>query len=221
MDWSFRRKISEKMVLSILAQPPWALLCLSFGVLSVSRFLFSIFRSIYVLFLRPGKNLSQYGKWAVITGSTDGIGKAMAFELARRGFHLVLLGRNPEKLDQVFKEISDEVSEVEIKNVVMDFSGDLTEGIILLKDTIKDMDVGLLVNNAGVTQISPRFFDEVDLDMWENIVNVNVVAPTVITAAVLPYMLKRRRGAIVNVGSAVTHVVPSYPLYSVYAASKR
>jgi 17beta-estradiol 17-dehydrogenase / very-long-chain 3-oxoacyl-CoA reductase len=46
------------------------------------------------MFLRPPKNLKEYGSWAIITGSTDGIGKALAFELASKGLNLVLVGRS-------------------------------------------------------------------------------------------------------------------------------
>lgn len=74
---------------------------------------------VWVVFLRPPKNLKEYGSWAIITGSTDGIGKAMAFELASKGLNLLLVGRNPLKLEATSKEIRDG-HDVEVKFVVID-----------------------------------------------------------------------------------------------------
>ncbi|KAG4995548.1 hypothetical protein JHK84_032517 [Glycine max] len=72
------------------------------------------------MFLRTPKNLiKEYGSWAMITGFTDGIGKAMAFELASKGLNLLLVGRNPLKLEATSKEIRDG-HDVEVKFVVID-----------------------------------------------------------------------------------------------------
>ncbi|CAA6673985.1 unnamed protein product [Spirodela intermedia] len=191
----------ERSLLETLqSQPSWVLVCLSLGTLSTFRFFISILQLVYI-FLLSSKNLIDYGQWAIVTGPTDGIGKAMAFELARRGLNLVLYPG------------------VELKTVVIDLSGDLSEGIRNLKDVIKEIDVGILVNNAGLSQKKPMFFHEIDEEMWGKIVRVNLVAPTVVTAAVLPSMLQRRRGAIINIGSGST-VIPSFPLYAVYTGTK-
>ncbi|CAA6673987.1 unnamed protein product [Spirodela intermedia] len=209
----------ERSLLETLqSQPSWVLVCLSLGTLSTFRFFISILQLVYI-FLLSSKNLIDYGQWAIVTGPTDGIGKAMAFELARRGLNLVLVGRNPDKLSRASSEMKAEVPGVELKTVVIDLSGDLSEGIRNLKDVIKEIDVGILVNNAGLSQKKPMFFHEIDEEMWGKIVRVNLVAPTVVTAAVLPSMLQRRRGAIINIGSGST-VIPSFPLYAVYTGTK-
>ncbi|KAK0574376.1 hypothetical protein LWI29_022738 [Acer saccharum] len=80
--------------------------------------------------LRPAKNLKKYGSWALVTAPTDGIGKAFAFELARKGLNLVLVGRNPDKLKDVSDSIRAKYAKTLIKSIVMDFSGDLDEGVI-------------------------------------------------------------------------------------------
>ncbi|KAI7735515.1 hypothetical protein M8C21_017873, partial [Ambrosia artemisiifolia] len=146
----------------------------------------------------PPKNIKKYGSWALVTGSTDGIGKAFAFELAKKGVNLILVGRNPKKLEDVCLEIKSKFKHTQIKNVVFDLSGDLSEGIKNINEAIEGLDVGVLINNAGV----------------------NVEGTTRVTQAVLPGMLKRKKGAIVNIGSGAAIVIPSDPLYAVYAATK-
>lgn len=100
--------------------------------------------------MRPPKNLKEYGSWAIITGSTDGIGKAMAFELASKGLNLLLVGRNPLKLEATSKEIRDRL-DVEVKFVVIDMQK--VEGVEIVKkveEAIDGLDIGLLVNGAGL-----------------------------------------------------------------------
>ena len=213
--------MEHSILKTILSQPSGVLICFSAGTLLLLRFTLFVLYNFYIFIHRPEKNLLEYGKWAIITGPTDGIGKTTAFELARRGLNLILVGRNPEKMNQVCKEIRAEVEGIELKTVLMDFSDDVSDGIKALEEVIEGVDVGILVNNAGVTQIMPLYIHEICEETWWGIVKVNLVAPTVVTAAVLPGMFRRKKGAIINVGSAASVIVPSYPLYSVYAATKR
>lgn len=103
----------------------------------------------------------------------------------------------------------------------MDFSsGDFTAGLREIEAVAGELEVGVLVNNVGVTYPGAMFFDEVEEEVWGNIVRVNIEGTTRVTKAVLPAMLQRKRGAIVNVGSAASVVVPSHPLFTIYAATK-
>ncbi|KAK1318929.1 Very-long-chain 3-oxoacyl-CoA reductase 1 [Acorus calamus] len=201
-------------------QPTWVLLLGLIGLLSLSKFTFSLLQWVYVTFLRPPKNLRRYGSWALVTGPTDGIGKAFAFQLARKGLNLVLVGRSPDKLAAVSDEIKAKYGKTQIKTVVADLSGDLSEGVRRIREAIEGIDVGLLVNNAGVSYPYARFFHEVDEELLKNLIRVNVEATTKVTQAVIPGMLERKKGAIVNVGSGAAIVIPSDPLYAVYAATK-
>ena len=203
----------------LVAQPFWVLLLFSLGTFSSLKFLFSLVKTLYALFLRSPKNLLKYGDWAVVTGPTDGIGKAIAFELARRGLNLVLVGRNPHKLNQVFQEIKSAAPGLDLRIVVADFSGDLNKEIEQLKDAIKEINVGILVNNAGITIEQVQFLHEMEEEVLQNLVKVNLVGPTVVSAAVLPAMLPKRRGAIINIGSA-SITLPCYPLCAVYSCTK-
>lgn len=206
---------------SLKNQPFWVNVLFFLGSVSFFKISASLLTWVYVNFLRPSKNLKKYGSWALVTGSTDGIGKAFAFELAKKGLNLVLVGRNVKKLEDVSSEIKSKYSKTEVKNVVLDFSGsDLKEGVEKIKDVIKDLDVGVLINNAGVSYPYARFFHEVDDELLNNLIKVNVEGTTRVTQAVLPGMLQRKRGAIVNIGSGAAIVIPSDPLYAVYAATK-
>ncbi|KAL0682728.1 hypothetical protein Bca4012_049576 [Brassica carinata] len=202
------------------SQPTWLLVLFSLGSISILRFTFTLLTSLYIYFLRPGKNLRRYGSWAIITGPTDGIGKAFAFQLAQKGLNLVLVARNPDKLKDVSDSIQAKYSNTQIKTVVMDFSGDIDGGVRRIKEAIEGLEVGILINNAGVSYPYAKYFHEVDEELLGNLIKINVEGTTKVTQAVLVNMLKRKRGAIVNLGSGAAALIPSYPFYSVYAGAK-
>lgn len=207
-------------VQELKSQPLWLLLLIALGALKLLLSLLSLLKWVYVNFLRPPKNLKKYGSWAVVTGPTDGIGKGFAFQLASKGLNLVLLGRNPDKLRDVSDSIKAKYGQTQIKTVVVDFSGDLDEGVKRIKGTIEGLDVGVLINNVGVSYPYARYFHELDEKLLADLLKVNVEGTTKVTQAVLPVMLQRKKGAIVNIGSGAAIVIPSDPLYAVYAATK-
>lgn len=193
----------------------------SLGFLLLLKHSISLLNWIFISFLRPPKNLkTAYGSWAIITGSTDGIGKAFGFQLARKGLNLILVSRNSHKLSQVSVEIQGQYPDTRIKKFVLDFSGDVVAGVRQLEGAIRGLEVGVLINNVGVTYPEAMYFDEVDEKVWMKVVNVNLKGTTLVTRAVVKGMVKRKRGAIVNIGSGASIVVPSHPLYAIYAATK-
>ncbi|KAJ1392878.1 Short-chain dehydrogenase/reductase SDR [Sesbania bispinosa] len=191
------------------------------GFISVCKTLIHFLKWVWVMFLRPPKQLKQYGSWAIITGSTDGIGKALAFEFASKGLNLLLVGRNPLKLESTSKEIRERHEHVKVKFVVIDMQKvDGEEITKRVEEAIDGLDVGILVNSAGLAYPYARFFHEVDSELMDAIIKVNVEGTTWITKAVLPSMIKKKKGAIINIGSGSTVVLPSYPLVTLYAATK-
>lgn len=171
--------------------------------------------------LRSNKHLIKtYGSWALITGATDGIGKALAYQLAQKSLNLILVSRNSKKLETVKNEIMTKHPHIHIKTITIDFSGDLTEGLREIEVLARELDLGILINNVGITYPKAMFFHEVKEEMWMKIVSVNIESTTRITKAVLGGMIVRKKGAIVNIGSGAAVVVPSHPLFTIYAATK-
>jgi short-subunit dehydrogenase len=146
---------------------------------------------------------------AVITGASSGLGAIFADQLAERGHSLVLAGRDENRLKAVAHRINQN-AEV----VVGDLGTD--EGIDDLIAHLADRDVEVLVNNAGFGTYGP--FAEVDARREHELVAVNVDALVRLTHAVLPGMLARGRGGILNVASTIAF--QPGPYQATYGASK-
>ncbi|NWI49557.1 HSDL1 protein, partial [Calyptomena viridis] len=160
--------------------------------------------------------VKQYGKWAVVTGSTDGIGKAYAEELAKRGVNIILISRNKEKLEAVSRSIS-ETYEVETDFIVADFSKG-REPYPAIKEALKDREIGILVNNVGIFHAYPDYFTRLSEDMLWDIIHVNIASANMMTHIVLPGMVKKKKGAIVNISSGIC--CQPTPMLTTYGASK-
>ncbi|XP_028812779.1 very-long-chain 3-oxoacyl-CoA reductase-B [Denticeps clupeoides] len=160
---------------------------------------------------------SRLGKWAVVTGATDGIGKAYAEELARRGFAIVLISRSQDKLDEVSKSIESKFK-VQTKTVAADFGSlDIYSKI---EAELAGLEIGILVNNVGVSYSYPEFFLNVpNLDTFiSTMINVNITSVCQMTRLVLPRMVEKSKGVILNISSA-SGMYP-VPLLTVYSSTK-
>ncbi|KAF7106396.1 hypothetical protein CFC21_107131 [Triticum aestivum] len=207
-------------------QEPWFVSLAILGALYVAAFACRLLHiSGIALCLRGPKDLRRrYGAWAVVTGPTSGIGRSMSLELARCGLNLIIVGRDPAKLQNIAGTVS-KTHGVLTKTVQFDFSLVSTpqgeEAMGRLRQAVDGLEVGVLVNNAGVATPHATYLHEADAEAWVRMIRVNLLAVTEVTAAVLPGMVERGRGAVVNIGSGAAEALPSYPLYSVYAATKR
>jgi len=174
---------------------------------------------LYKTLLRGGKNLrKEYGAWAVVTGATDGIGKAMAFELARKGMNVLLVGRSASKLADVKSELSGKCPTVEVATETIDFATFSSKDKERVADVLAKYEVGLLVNNVGISYPFPQWLHELTDAETQDLLTININSVVWMTRAVLPQMLDRKRGAIVNLSSASAK--PPSPLLTVYAATK-
>ncbi|CAB0039332.1 unnamed protein product [Trichogramma brassicae] len=160
---------------------------------------------------------SEYGEWAVVTGSTDGIGKAYAQELSARGMNLVLISRTLERLEKTKNQIQEANPDIKVKIISADFTKG-ADAFLKIKQELQDIPVGILVNNVGMQYSYPMYLGEVPEDELWGIINVNVGATTMMTRLLIDDMKKRGKGAIVNISSG-SELQP-LPLMTVYAATK-
>lgn len=151
---------------------------------------------------------------ALITGATSGIGKATAHSFANAGIDLILCGRRQEKLDEVSAELSEKVKITTLLFDVRD-KGSVIAMIGSLPDDWKNIDI--LINNAGNAH-GMGSLDEGDTDDWDAMIDGNVKGLLYVSKAVIPLMLEKGAGHIVNISSIAGK--QTYANGAVYCASK-
>ncbi len=155
-------------------------------------------------------------KIVFITGATSGIGEACARRFAREGARLILNGRNEVKLTEVNKSIKEEFG-VETLPLVFDVRDRVgaLNALNAVPDEWKAIDV--LINNAGLVIGMDKEY-EGNLDEWDIVIDTNIKSLLAITRFVVPGMVQRGRGQIINIGSVAGDA--AYPGGSVYCATK-
>jgi NADP-dependent 3-hydroxy acid dehydrogenase YdfG len=154
------------------------------------------------------------GKVVAVTGASSGIGEATALLLAQRGAKLVLGARNPDGLDAVAARLSATGGDAIARVTDVSRREDLTEFVALATETYGQLDV--LVSNAGIMPVSQ--FDELRVDDWEAMVDVNLKGVLFGIAAALPVFRRQGFGHFVNIASTAAFRVT--PGQSVYAGTK-
>ena len=175
----------------------------------------------YRYLLRPPLKLTKFGKYAVVTGATDGIGKAYAHALSKRGMSLVLISRTESKLRAVADEIDSTAkggTTEKTRIVVCDYSNFDDEARSRVAKELAGLDVGVLINNVGVSYRYPMYFHELSESEVGDVVEMNVNSTVRMTKMVIDGMAKRRRGAILNVSSGSAGY--AMPLLAEYGAAK-
>ena len=151
-------------------------------------------------------------KIILITGATSGIGRATAIRFANVGARLILCGRRKEKLDVLVKDLGENhqslIFDVRDKKAVF-------KAIESLPKVYKKIDV--LINNAGNAH-GMDSAQTANLDDWDAMIDSNVKGLMYVTKAVLPFMVEKQKGQIINLGSIAAKEV--YPDGSVYCSSK-
>ena len=153
-------------------------------------------------------------KTALITGATSGIGKATAERFAKEGIALVVCGRRQERLDELVEELS---KQVPVHSLTFDVRNrsDVATAIASLPKDFSQIDI--LVNNAGNAH-GLDTIQEGNLDDWDAMLDINVKGLLYVSKAIIPGMIERNEGHIINIGSLAGKEV--YPKGNVYCASK-
>lgn len=145
---------------------------------------------------------------ALITGASDGIGKEMALILSQKGYHIITVARNKEKMEQNFKHIKEKTI------ISLDLSN--TKNCFLLYDKLKNEDIDILINNAGYGIFGE--FENTDLANELGMIDLNIKAVHILMKLFLKKFLSQNKGYILNVAS-IGSFFPS-PLLSSYYATK-
>lgn len=155
-------------------------------------------------------------KTAFITGVTSGIGEACAYQFAANNYRLILNGRRKDRLESLKVKL-EEKYRIDCCLLPFDVRDQdaVFEAIDGLQDDWKNIDV--LINNAGLA-LGRDFFEEASLDDWNIMIDTNVKGLLYVSKAVLPLMITRKMGHIINVGSISGKEV--YDRGNVYCASK-
>ncbi|KAF9129779.1 hypothetical protein BG015_004096, partial [Linnemannia schmuckeri] len=174
------------------------------GAVVVAAKALSFLKVLVDVFLRSGINIKKYdagnGGWAVVTGASDGIGKEFAFQLASKKLNIVLVSRTESKLKVLAEELQQKYN-IETKVHAMDFT----------KGDDKDYQaLQTLVAPINVTQETDK--------VVKDIVEININAAMRVTKIIVPHMVARKKGLIINLGS-FAGLVPT-PYLSVYSGSK-
>lgn len=151
-----------------------------------------------------------------ITGATSGIGKACAEKFAAGGDNIIINGRRADRLNEL-KDSLQNTFKVQVFESVFDVQNReaVFTAINNLPEEWKAIDV--LINNAGLA-LGRDYFDEADLNDWETMLHTNVDGLLYVSKAVVPFMIKRKSGHIINMGSVAGKEM--YEKGNVYCASK-
>ncbi len=155
-------------------------------------------------------------KTILITGATSGIGLACAYRFAKEGNNVIITGRRAERLDKVKNDLTKDYGiDVLALNFDVRDKDAVFENLENLSEKWKNIDV--LVNNAGLA-VGLNTIQEGVIDDWERMIDTNIKGLLYVTRAILPGMVKRKKGHVVNIGSIAGKEV--YPNGNVYCATK-
>ena len=155
-------------------------------------------------------------KTVLITGATSGIGKACAEKFAANQYNLIITGRRNDRLQQLAVSLGKEYG-VDVLPLCFDVQDKQAVEAALGDLPAQWQKIDVLINNAGLA-LGRDSFEEADMNDWETMLNTNVHGLLYVSRAVLPYMLKEKKGHIINMGSVAGKEV--YEKGNAYCASK-
>ncbi len=155
-------------------------------------------------------------KIALITGASSGIGRSTALALAKEGVRLLLCARSTEALASVEQEAL-AIGAQGVHTFALDVRNRLTVQSAIAQLPLEWQDIGILVNNAGLARGLEKIYLD-DEDHWDEMIDTNVKGLLYVTRAVLPGMVERNAGHVINMGSTAAYM--AYAGGSVYCATK-
>ena len=153
-------------------------------------------------------------KVVIVTGASSGIGYATALALSKAGAKVAAGARRIDKLESLKNEVQGNDGEILIKNLDVTKKEECDSFINLVTKTWNRIDI--LINNAGIMPLS--FFKNLKISEWEEMIDVNLKGVLFCTAAVVPHMITKKTGHIVNISSVAGRII--FPAGSVYCATK-
>jgi 3-hydroxy acid dehydrogenase/malonic semialdehyde reductase len=159
---------------------------------------------------------SLKNKIVFITGATSGIGLSSAKLFAKNGAKLIIAARRKNRLNEIAKELKSKYK-TEIISIELDVRNRKAVDAAIKKFPAKWKNIDVLLNNAGLSRGLDKLH-EGSIQDWEEMLDTNVKGLLYVSRAVIPFMVKRNSGHIINIGSIAGHEV--YPKGNVYCASK-
>lgn len=155
-------------------------------------------------------------KLAIVTGATSGIGEATAILLAKKGCNLIITGRRKDRLNKL-KEKLEQESQIKCLALSFDISRKVEVEIAVKENIDWFKGANFLINNAGLAKgVDPM--PQASFEDWETMIDTNIKGLLYMTRLIVPYMIERKSGHIVNLGSVAGRWV--YPGGGVYCATK-
>jgi len=154
------------------------------------------------------------GKSALITGAGKGIGRAIAIALAKEGVNVGLLARTQSDLENVAEELKGFDIKVAIATADVSDVDSVNIAVEKIKEELGFVDI--LINNAGIGKFAK--FLELEVESWEEIIKINLLGPYYVTRAVVPQMIEKQTGDIINISSS--SALNPAAVTSAYSASK-
>jgi NADP-dependent 3-hydroxy acid dehydrogenase YdfG len=161
-------------------------------------------------------SVSLKGKTVLVTGASSGIGAATAMEFARQGARLLLCARRMEKLQAMEGALLD-AGAADVSSFALDVREREAVAAALAGLPAGWAEIDILVNNAGLSRGLTKLYED-DIENWEEMIDTNVKGLLYVTRAVVPGMVERGHGHVINLGSIAGY--GAYPNGAVYCATK-
>ena len=213
--------IPELAKLINLGKDSWLII----GIVLITYIIYNALYVVYeLLWKKRSENLKSYiseenkETFALVTGATGSLGKCFCEELANAGYNIIAIAKNEAKLESISTFLKVKYN-IKIKCISIDFLNSERDSIENIFHDIKDLDVGVIVNNVGINTKDPLYLHELSSSEIDSMLHVNIFVTTIMTSSAVKYFKNRAKKLLVINVSSSCGLIPT-PLQSVYGASK-